>query len=427
MNYIFKFPDIGEGITEGKVLKIYVRKGQELKQGDPLIKVETDKVVTDIPCPKTGKIRNLFIQPEQVIQVGEGIVEIALANEGDLQNDQEVVEKKEQKIEEKGFGVVGVIEEAGSSAFLPATGEGFEEEKVVTLITKKALATPVARKMAKDLNVDINQINGTGPGGRVMKADIQKAYDQQNDGSSIFTNQQIPNQMISQPQTEPLSQLRKTIMQKMVTARFTIPHATSYEEVDIFRLAKLKKRLKNSQSYGDKKISYLSFVIKAVALSLKKHPKLNARLDLEKSEIVYHPAVHMGIAVDTPDGLMVPVIRDADQKNVLQISEEINDKAARARTKELKLEELKGSTFSITNYGSIAGIFGVPIINYPEVAILGVGRIQNKLIRSGRKLKEHPFLPLSLSIDHRVIDGGDAGRFLLELMLLLSDPTMMLM
>jgi pyruvate dehydrogenase E2 component (dihydrolipoamide acetyltransferase) len=441
MRHIFKFPDIGEGITEGKVLEVYIKKGQEVKEGDSLIKVETDKVVTDIPSPETGSIKNIFVKVGETVEVGEGVVELEI--EGEAGEEAEATEEKAEKgeeakpVEEKGFGVVGVIEDASGDSFLPSTGEGMDEEvsKDEARKHKKALATPVARKMARDLGIDINTVKGTGPGGRVMKADIRKAFEAKQkggaEGEKVTTTggERVEKEKGAKGrvEVEELTQLRRTIVKKMTESMFTAPHAVSMEEVEISKLVQLREDKK--QTFADKgvKLSYLAFVVKAVTNALKRHKKLNSRLDLDNNRVIYHNYFNIGMAVDTPNGLIVPVIKDADQKSIFELAGEIKDYAERSRERKITLDELKGGTFSITNYGSIAGIYGVPIINYPEVAILGVGRIVQKPAVKDNGVVAGYFLPLSLSIDHRIIDGGDAARFLKDVMEQLADPMTMLM
>ncbi len=424
MLHIFKFPDIGEGITEGKVLEIYVKKGQKVKEGDSLVKVETDKVVTDIPCPKTGVIKNIFAKVGEIINVDEALAEI------EIEGTTEEAEPKKEKAEEKGFGVVGVIDDAESDAFLPSTGEGIEEdEEKKSPSRKKTLATPVARKMAKDYGLDINEIKGSGPAGRVMKVDIKRAFDNKQKGDDKSGSKESISEKEKEElyEIEELSQVRKTIITKMVESKFTAPHATAFEEVEVSKLIELRNEKKEILKEKGVKLSYMAFIIKAVTNALKEHKTLNCRLDTEKNRVIYNKFYNIGIAVDSPTGLIVPVIRSADKKSIIEIAKEVSELAEKARNRELPLTALKDGTFSITNYGSIAGIWGVPIINYPEVAILGTGRIIEKPVVKDGNVDTGHFLPLSLSFDHRIIDGGDAARFIKDLMLMLNDPITMLM
>ncbi|MDD5088455.1 MAG: dihydrolipoamide acetyltransferase family protein [bacterium] len=434
MIFVFKFPDIGEGIHEGKILEWHVRKGQTVNEGDSLVRVETDKVVADIPAPRTGVIRALFGKAGQVIHVGDVLAELEVEGQGD---EIEIARGKPapsrphvEQVEEKGFGVVGQTEVAHDDAFLPATGEGIEEAgRVAHGEPQKVLASPVARKMAKDLGVDLRALSGSGPGGRVMKEDVQRAA-RSPKATAPATRRDAPVTTESAPsrvEYEELSQIRKTIIARMVQSKFTAPHLTAHEEVEVSALVALRRDLKAALAERGVALSYLPFVIRAVALSLQAHPKLNCRLDLDHNRVVYQRFFNVGIAVDTPDGLIVPVIRDAEQRSIAELAEIVADYAARARARKLSLDEIRGGTFSLTNYGSLAGTFGVPIINYPEVAILGVGRIMEKpVVRNGHIVPGH-VLPLSLSADHRIVDGGDVSRFLLDLMKRLANPVTMLL
>lgn len=445
MLYVFKFPDIGEGIHEGKILKWYVKKGQEVKEGDPVINVETDKVVTDIPVPRDGVIKNLYGKEGEVINVGDALVEMdvegapgeeeaaAAPKEAAASADAATAPTTKKPIEEKGFGVVGVIEDAGSDAFLPATGEGMEAKAAAEAEKappRKALATPVARKMAKDLGVDINAVKGTGPAGRVMKADIQRAFDEKQAGPKPGAKPaavKIAPEEEDLVEVEELTQIRKTIINRMVQSKFTAPHATAFEEVEVSRLVDLRNDKKEELAQQGVKLSYMPFIVKAVALALKRHKALNCKLDLPNNRVIYQKFYNVGFATDTPDGLMVPVIRNADRKSIIEIAQTITDLADRARERKVQLDELKGGTFSITNYGSIAGTYGVPVINFPEVAILGVGRIVKKPVIKDGEIVPGNVLPLSMSFDHRIVDGANAARFIKDLMAMLADPLTMLM
>lgn len=430
MLYLFKFPDIGEGIHEGKILEWFVKNGQEIREGDPVVKVETDKVVADIPAPRTGTVKNHFGKVGEVINVGDTLLEMEVEGEAP---EPAAPKPAAESIEEFGAGVVGQIELAQSDAFLPASGEGFETAPVEEEQAqhRKALATPVARAMAKDMGLDINRIEGTGPGGRVMKADIQRAA---RANGRTFTAATIsspppraPEASEDREEIEELSQLRKTIIAKMVESKFTAPHSTAFEEVEVSNLVALRDETNKKLAKEDRKISYMPFIIKAVTHCLKKHKKLNCRLDMDNNRVIYRKYYNIGLAVDTPDGLVVPVIKDADQKSIFELNDAVNDLAARARERRLTLDEIRGGTFSITNYGSIAGTYGLPILNYPEAAILGVGRIQRKPVVKNDEIVPGHVLALSLSIDHRIVDGGDAARFMNDLTALLADPVTMLL
>ncbi len=454
MSYVFNFPDIGEGLTEGKLLEWYVRVGQELKEGDLVAKVDTDKVVADIPVPRGGRVLKLHGEPGQVIYVNQPLVELDTGNGETTAGPPEKAGMDESArgaaaVEpgaepQQGFGVVGSLEVASGSEVMPASGEGLEAS--ITAPPKaragKVRATPVARRMARELGVDIGTLKGTGPGGRVMKKDIRLAADSaaalppSHAGRTAATGGEsaAPEAPATEDALPPrggtelleLSQLRKTVAARMAQSKGSVPHATTFEEVEVSRLRALREEQRERLAARGIRLSWMPFVCRAVAVCLRRNPKLNCRLEIEQGRAVLQHFVNLGIAVDTPEGLIVPVIRDADLLSVRQLAETIADLAERARRRELALEELKGGTFTITNYGSIAGIHGAPIINPPEAAILGVGRVMDRAVVRDGELRPGVLLPLSLAVDHRIVDGGDAARFLRDLMDLLADPVAML-
>lgn len=426
MRYIFKFPDIGEGLDEGTINQWYVKKGQAVKVGDPLVNMETDKVAADIPSPRNGVIAQIFGKVGDVVKVGEALVEIELeADENEVSANEDV---KVEAVEEEGAGVVGTLEVAGNSAYLPASDEvhtSVSDEKKP--VGRKALATPVARAYAKDLNIEINSVKGTGPAGRVTKQDILNHSNKA--GSSV------PKQVVSQSVVdsselisyEPLSQIRKTIARNMSESKHKAAHMTVFEEVEISKLIDLRNRFKDQFAKKDVKLTYMAFILKAIALSLKKYKSLNAQLDLENNRMIYKNYFNIGIAVDTDYGLVVPVIKNVDKLTIMEIAQKITELAEKARKRELKLEDMQDGTFTITNYGAIGGLFAVPVINYPQAAILGTGRIYEKPIVVKGEIKVGTILPLSMSVDHRIVDGGDAARFLNQIMQYIEEPASMIM
>lgn len=425
MRYIFNFPDIGEGLDEGTILEWYVVKGQQIKSGDPLLKMETDKVVTDIPSPKTGTLTMVYGKIGEVINVGNPLVEIEI--EG-IAGEAAVEEQKKpsfEAVEEEGAGVVGTLEIAGNNAYLPSSNEGAAlQEKATEKEIRKILATPVARAYAKEFNIDINKVTGTGPGGRVMKEDIKKYFES---SKRIEDNAHVVSQLPSDRITyKPLSQIRKTIAKNMTTSKHTAVHMTVHEEVEITELIRVRDKFKKQFADKDIKLSYLPFILKALALSLKKHPSLNAELDLEGNRMVYKNYYNIGIAVDTEDGLVVPVIRDVDQLSITELAVKVMEIAEKGRNRQLSLNDMKDGTFTVTNYGSIGGLFAVPVINYPQAAILGIGRLIEKPIFKGTEVVKGSFFPLSLSVDHRIVDGGETTRFINTFMAYLNEPVLMI-
>ncbi len=456
MAYNFQFPDIGEGIHEGKILEWYHQPGDMVKEGDPLLKVETDKVVTDIPVPQTGKLAQTSGKVDEIVHVGQVIAVIvgkdesvpasssppAMATRENAKTEHTsatLAKEKTESADEGGlYGVVGQI--PVGNEVLPSTNEGqtvLAENGVSQ--GARVIATPVARKMASDMGVDIAQVRGTGPAGRVMKSDIEAAAVGETAVAPARTAAPfmasapkivapaIPGEFPGIVEIEELSQLRRTIANRMSQSKYTAPHASSLDEVEVSKLVALRAAKNAELEREGVKLSYLPFIIKAVCVALRKNKKLNATLDLERNRVVYKKYYNIGIAVDTPEGLVVPVIKNADQKGVIQIAKEIEDLSSRARERKLTLDEIRDGTFSITNFGSLNGMFGVPVINYPEVAILGTGRIVQKPVILNDQIVKGWVQPLSLSFDHRIVDGGDSGRFVNDLTAMLADPTNILM
>ncbi|MFC1565898.1 dihydrolipoamide acetyltransferase family protein [Candidatus Neomarinimicrobiota bacterium] len=427
MRYIFKFPDIGEGITEGRIIKWYIKKGQTINSGEPIVNMETDKVVTDIPSPKSGTIITLFGQEGEVINVDDPLIELEIEGvAGEEAQDiikEEPKKATEESVDEKGFGVVGTIDVAGDSALLPATDEGFENSKVSKQdMTKKILATPVARALARDLEIDINSVSGSGPAGRVMKTDIYN-----------FKKQiKIPavekeSSDINLVEYKDLSQIRKKIAQNMVISKQTAPHMTIIDEVEISELIKIRNKYKDKYDENNTKLSFLAFFMKATANALIKFPSLNSEYDSEKNRLVLKKYYNIGIAVDTEDGLVVPVVKHVAKISFLELSLKIDDLILRARERKLTLDDFRDGTFTITNYGSIGGTYGVPVINYPQAAILGIGRFIKTPVVKDDSIEIGNILPLSMSVDHRIVDGGEAVRFLNQIMTYLHDPVSLLL
>lgn len=436
MRYIFKFPDIGEGISEGRILKWYVDKGHAIRAGDPVVQMETDKVVADIPSPRAGVIVARFGHDGDIVKVEDPLVEIEIEGvagaEAQAVAREKPVVKTEEPVEEQDFGVVGKLEVAGNAAFLPASDEGVPSPPAPPVAVSRALATPVARAIARELGVDLQRVSGTGPGGRVMKSDIQSYHDARQEDRALPPAPPPAPSPAAVPagaavEYEPLSQIRKTIARNMSVSKQTAAHMTVIEEVEISALAALRRSQKERFAARGTALTYLSFILRAAAAGLRRHKSLNSRLELEKNRLAYFRDIHIGIAVDTDDGLVVPVIRDADRLSIHELAVRIADLSGRARERRLTLDDLKDGTFTVTNYGAIGGLFGVPVINYPQAAILGIGRIHEKPVVRAGQIVPGTVLPLSLSVDHRIVDGGEATRFLIDVMDCLRDPVSMLL
>lgn len=442
----YKFPDIGEGITEGTLIKWLVDIGDEVKEGQDLAEIETDKMTTTIPSAATGKVHELHVEEHGTLEVGKVFISIDDGTKGaapkeTLEDTPAPAAEKEEKpsVKEESKDINGeperkTDEEAGvvgtlisSQEELPPSTEGTSTEKKAP-VKKKVLATPVARKLAKDLQVDIHEIEGTGPGGRVMKEDIHKFADSKKamkeEPLPIKSEEKIAHEQGER--REPITRIRKTISQRMSESKNHLVHTTSMEEIDVSALVAFRERMKEVVG-EDVKLTYLPFIMKAIVLALKEFPIFNSTFDEEKEEIVYKQNYHLGIATDTDRGLIVPVLFDVDRKSIIELAQGIEELAELVRDNKFTLEHLRGSTFSITNYGAIGGSFGTPIINYPESAILGIGRIQQKPIVKDGMLAIGHLLPLSLSYDHRMIDGASGVRFMRFLEEALRDPDMLLL
>lgn len=420
MRYIFNFPDIGEGLDEGTVVEWYVSKGQQISSGEALVRMETDKVVTDIPSPKAGVIVAIYGKVGEIVPVGSPLVEIEM--EG-IHGADAVIEANVIITEpvEEAAGVVGTMEVAGNSAYLPASKEGMlENPEQVQRSNKKVISTPVARAMAKELKVDVNLVIGTGPAGRVTTSDVKKFFDGAKylDNSPLSANKTTDEKVIY----EPLSSLRKTIAKNMIMSKHMAAHMTVHEEVEIEELVRIREKFKIQFSEKNVKLTYLSFVLKALVFALKKYPLLNSQMDMDNNRMIIKKYYNIGIAVDTPEGLVVPVIRDVDKLSLFEIAEQLQTLGEKAKNRKLTLEELKDGTFTVTNYGSIGGIHAVPVINYPQAAILGIGRILKRPVVKNDTVVPGVILPLSLTVDHRIVDGGEATRFINQLMHFLAEP-----
>jgi pyruvate dehydrogenase E2 component (dihydrolipoamide acetyltransferase) len=389
----FKFPDVGEGIAEGEIVRWLVKEGDWIKEDQELVEVETDKAVLTLNSPYTGKIEKLYGNEGEIIEVGAVLTTV-------------------QDIED--VAPAPASEKKDSGTVVGSLGEEKEIE-----IVRPVLATPAVRALAKEMNLDLTQVKGTGPGGRITKEDVERLLEKI--GAPMGAADTYgPIEKI------PLRGLRRTIAKRMAEASKRIAEVTIWEDADITTLEQLRaKERKRAEAQGVK-LTYLPFLIKASLAALKAHPYLNASLDEAAEQIVLKRYYNIGIAVDTSDGLIVFVVKEADQKNILDLAREGAALAEKARHRKIDLPELRGSTFTITNYGVVGASYGTPIINYPEVAILGLGKIEDRPVVREGQIVIRKIMPLSLAFDHRVIDGVEAGRFLGVVIQQLQDPELML-
>lgn len=421
MAYEFKLPDVGEGIHEGEIVKFHVQEGDTVKEDDVLAEVQTDKAVVEIPVPVNGTVTKLNAKEGEILEVGSVL---AVFDTGDGVAAEQPVSQPEEK--------AAPAAESATTAAKPArSGDGKSGKQV--------LAMPSVRKKARELGIDITQVEGTGKNGRVTFADLEAFQS----GGAKPTEEPAA---VAAPQAEqaeekkaapvsregdeeriPLRGMRRTIAKRMAQSMYTAPHVTVMDEVDASELIEMRKWAKPMAEQREIKLTYLPFIIKALTAALREFPYLNASLDEENEQIIIKKYYHMGIATATEDGLVVPVIRDVDRKSIFQLAGEIKDVTTRTRDRKAGVEELKGSTFTITNIGSFGGQFFTPIINYPEVAIFGMGKMADRPVAVDGEVVVRPIMNVSLSIDHRLIDGDVAARFLNRVKELLENPKLLMM
>ncbi|NWF52422.1 MAG: 2-oxo acid dehydrogenase subunit E2 [Nitrospirae bacterium] len=380
MPFDFILPDLGEGITEGEIRKWLVKEGETIEEHQAIIELETDKAVVEVPSPKKGKIVKINKEEGEIVKVGE--VLMTITEEGET-----VTERP------KSVSVVGILPE--------------EEEQI--------LATPSIRLYAKELGVNLEIVKGTGPGGSITKEDVLKASEKTKKAEDQY----------GFIERVPLKGIRRTISKNLLIAQQTTVFVTIMEEADVTDLWNIREKEKKVLEEKGVHLTFLPFFIKAVQHSLIEHPYLNASIDTEKEEIIIKKYYNIGIAVNTPDGLIVTVIKNVDKKTVLDLASEIQDLSQKARDRTIKLEDMKGSSFTFSNWGHFGGTFATPVINYPDAAILGTGRISDKPWVKDGQITIRKILPLSLTFDHRITDGADAAAFLSKTVQYLEDPTLL--
>ncbi|MFQ5620364.1 MAG: dihydrolipoamide acetyltransferase family protein [Candidatus Nanoarchaeia archaeon] len=426
----FKFPDVGEGITEGKLLKWLVKKGDTVKEDQILAEVETDKAVVEVPSPYSGKINKLHAKANDVIKVGEVLVtfEGVEAQKEEKKEEHKEKPKEPPKEEPKPAPAPKPAPEQKAEPVPKAAPEP-PKPAPKAAVSKRVLATPHTRRLARELGIDINTIQGSGPAGRITDADLKggaKAPTAPEPAVTPAPTKERPPTTIEGAKREAMTPVRKAIAAKMTQSKEHAVHVTHCDEVDVTFLVRIRNKQKEHARKQGVKLTYLPFIAKAAMAAIRKFPQFNASLDEAKNELVFHDHIDLGMALATDFGLIVPVIRDAEKKSILDLGREMHELADRGRTRRLKPEVLKGSTFTITNVGSIGGTVFTPIINYPEAAILGVGRIQELPRINNGKVEPRHILYLSLSFDHRIADGAEAAKFMNEIKAHLEDPSLML-
>ena len=431
----FKLPDLGEGMHEAEIARWLVKPGDTIKLDQPMVEVETDKALVEIPSPVAGRISDIRVQAGQVAKVGEVLVIFETAADSDRSS----------------------TDDSGLSRSVTASPASHTSTELPSLPTptaevspspkKRVLAAPAVRKLAFELGIDLEQVTPSNSNGRVSIEDV-RAYAERSQApvpsaqsaeakeiqpavqaAPAIEAKEVP--AVSQPapleERQPLTGLRKRIAEHMEHAWRTIPHATAFDEVDGSALTALRNALQPVAEQRGVHLTYMPLLVKLLLPLLKEFPIFNASLDEERREIIYKRSYHIGLATAAPEGLLVPVLRDADRLTLLSIASELERLFAGARKRTLLPRELSGSTFTLNNVGSFGGGSGTPIINHPEVAILAVGRLQEKAIVHRGEIVARPMMPLALSFDHRLIDGAMAGAFLARFKAMVENPQQLML
>jgi pyruvate dehydrogenase E2 component (dihydrolipoamide acetyltransferase) len=412
MAFDFYMPDIGEGVVEGEIVSWKVKEGDKVKLDQPLVEVMTDKATVELPSPRAGTVRKINFKEGDICPVGKVLIVI----------DEEGGSKSAN-------GGSAKPHEAPAHAPARPTAHTQAPTQPIQVVDhsedrQRVLATPATRRLARQLGVEIGRVPATGKHGRVTTDDVKRF---QSSGSTAMVPARGKSQLGAQEERIPLRGMRKRIAESMSRSVNTAAHFTYVEEIDMTELVSVRDRAKERAAERGVKLNYLPFIVKAVVSGLKKWPQLNASLDEATQEIVRKKYYHIGIAAQGPQGLVVTVVRDADMRSIFDISREIDRLAEAVRNNTATRDELSGSTFTISSLGKLGGVLATPIINFPEVAIIGVHKIEERpAVRNGQIVIRH-LMNLSISVDHRLADGWDGAMFLQDVKSLLEDPTTMFM
>ena len=425
----FKLPDIGEGIAEGEIVKWFVKAGDTINEDDTLLEVQNDKSVEEIPSPVTGTVKNIIVPEGTVANVGDVLVEIDAPGHNSAPSAAPATGAAAATAEPAKVGSTTVVEAADPN--------------------KRVLAMPSVRQFAREKDVDITQVPATGKGGRTTKADVEaflaggstvteakaqaKAPEASASAAAPAEAKAAPakpfSSNLAEAETrEKMTPTRRAIAKAMVNSKHTAPHVTLHDEVEVSKLWDQRKKFKEVAAANGTKLTFLPYVVKALTATVKKYPILNASIDDASQEIVYKHYYNIGIATDTDHGLYVPNVKDADRKGLFAIADEINSKAALAHEGKLSADDMRNGSITISNIGSVGGMWFTPVINYPEVAILGVGTIvQQPIVNAEGEIVVGRMMKLSFSFDHRIVDGATAQKAMNNIKRLLADPELLLM
>jgi pyruvate dehydrogenase E2 component (dihydrolipoamide acetyltransferase) len=428
MSRSFVLPDLGEGLVEAAIVKILVSEGEVVREDAPLLEVETDKATVEIPSPMSGRVDKIHVAPNQTVRVGDVLVTFADAAGA-------------------GRETADTLDAGRKLAAPPPTPSPSARDR-----RGPVPATPSTRRLARELGVDLHAVLATGPGGRVTDDDVRAALSRPErlpaaPSATPSVAREVAAPRPTRPlaavgleppplpnfeqwgpiERAPLTHLRRTIAERMTLSAALVPHVTHFDRADITELdAVIRRNVEAAREHGIA-LTLTGFLLKAAALALAAHPRFNASLDAAAGELVLKRYYHLGVAVATERGLIVPVLRDVDRKPVLEIARELAELAVRAREGKSALDELRGGTFTITNIGALGGSGAIPIINYPEVAILGAARAREEAVVRDGHIVPRLVLPLSLTFDHRVADGADGARFTTDIVRRLERPDQLLL
>lgn len=411
-DYEFKLPDIGEGLSEGEIVRWHVAVGDTVKVDQDLVDIETDKAVVEIPAPVGGVVKALAGEPGDIIKVGGVLAVIEAESEAKAAAPAKTKKPAAAKSPEAA---------PAPPAVAPAPSKSKGNGRA-----KRVLASPATRKLALERGVDLAALTGTGSGGRVSREDVERAAQGGGGPAPAAAKPRVVARPEGKDEVVRLRGLRRRIAKSMTESWQHIPHVFDFKETDASQLIRARESLQVEYEESGVKLTYLPFFIKAAASALRRHPNFNASIDMEREELIYHHRCNIGFATATPDGLIVPVIHDADSLSLPELAREIEALSQAARARTASVEQLSNGTFTISNYGSYGAWLGTPLIRPPEVAIAGFGRIQDAVVALDGQPAVRPILPMVIAMDHRVNDGEQLGAFVATLTAYLSDPIRLL-
>ncbi len=463
MSVDVKLPDLGEGIDSGDILNILVAEGDVVRKDQSLLELETEKATVEVPSPQPGRVLKILVARGQTVNVGSVLLSLEAATASGQRPDTTPQPKPapaapsapkattEPQASEaprpKAVPKPSMPVEPAITAEVEATDSGSNEPEAIPTPGRRASAVrsrhegpvpagPAVRRFAREVGVDLSGVLGSGPGGRITREDVLEIVRNshrtaKDNGGAADADAHLPGEPAFDDygpiRREPASKIRKTIAARMHASWSTVPRVTNFDDADVTELEKVRQSSKNDYAASGIKLTTMPFLIKAVSMALRKHPLLNAAYAAEAGEIIYKRYVNIGMAVDSPRGLVVPVLRNTDQLTIAEIARLVAATAERVRSNSFGLDDLRGSTFTISNLGAIGGSYSTPIVNIPEVAILLSGRSRQMPVVVDEELAIRLMMPLSLSYDHRLVDGAAAARFLNEVIAYLEAPSRLLL